>query len=299
LFETALGPAEFLAAMAEIELALGRRRDEPRWSARPIDLDLLLFGSLVLDAPGLSVPHPRMGFRRFVIEPAAEIAPDMRHPTILWTLAELRDHLRFAPPYVAIAGAPRAGKSALAADVSVSLGARLLADPTTRQTAAGAAAGPSADALASGPAWQREIELLGLRFNQLAMSGLASPSGGAGHAPNAAIGDYWFDQSLCVAAIAVPAEQAAEFRERWRAAAVQAPRPKLLVLLDAPLDWLWEQIEPTAEVRSWLNRESFAQLRQSIVDRATMQYRGPLLRLDSRQPEHARAELAAAVQAAN
>ena len=60
---------------------------------RTLDLDLLLYGDAVIDTPTLTVPHPRMSFRRFVLEPAVEIAGDMVHPTIGWTLERLLDHL--------------------------------------------------------------------------------------------------------------------------------------------------------------------------------------------------------------
>jgi hypothetical protein len=73
-------------------------------------------------------------------------------------------------------------------------------------------------------------------------------------------------------------------------------QPKLLVLLDAPVELLWNRAKT---LPSWLNRESFAQLRQAIVDRAAAPGRGPLLRLDCRHLEHARIELAAAIEAMN
>ncbi|HEX6725334.1 MAG TPA: 2-amino-4-hydroxy-6-hydroxymethyldihydropteridine diphosphokinase [Gaiella sp.] len=75
--ETELGPRELLAALLDIERRLGRNRgDEERWGPRTIDLDLLLYDDLVLDEPGLGVPHPRLHERRFALEPLAELAPD-------------------------------------------------------------------------------------------------------------------------------------------------------------------------------------------------------------------------------
>jgi 2-amino-4-hydroxy-6-hydroxymethyldihydropteridine diphosphokinase len=79
--ETELGPRELLDAMLEVERRLGRvRDDEERWGPRTIDLDLLLYGDLVLDEPGLAVPHPRLHERRFALEPLAEVAPDAAVP---------------------------------------------------------------------------------------------------------------------------------------------------------------------------------------------------------------------------
>jgi len=96
-------PAEDLArALQSIESQLGRDR-AVRWDARAIDIDLLLFGDEVIDSPDLSVPHPRMSFRRFVLEPAAEIAGYMIDPISGWTLSRLLRYLENAPRYVAVA----------------------------------------------------------------------------------------------------------------------------------------------------------------------------------------------------
>ena len=79
--ETELGPRELLDALLEVERELGRVRSEgPRFGPRPIDLDLLLHGDLVLDEPGLVVPHPRLHERRFALEPLAELDPALVVP---------------------------------------------------------------------------------------------------------------------------------------------------------------------------------------------------------------------------
>jgi 2-amino-4-hydroxy-6-hydroxymethyldihydropteridine diphosphokinase len=111
--ETSLPPEVLLARLQEIETRLGRTRGE-RWSARPLDLDLLLYDDVVLQTPQLALPHPRMAFRRFVLQGAVEIAPAMRHPLIGWSISQLWEHLITAPLHVAIAGADAATRSALA-----------------------------------------------------------------------------------------------------------------------------------------------------------------------------------------
>jgi 2-amino-4-hydroxy-6-hydroxymethyldihydropteridine diphosphokinase len=75
LIGTVLSPRELLNRLFEIERKLGRTRDGPRFGPRTIDLDLLLYGDDAIDEDGLTVPHPRMHQRRFVLEPLAEIAP--------------------------------------------------------------------------------------------------------------------------------------------------------------------------------------------------------------------------------
>jgi 2-amino-4-hydroxy-6-hydroxymethyldihydropteridine diphosphokinase len=74
-------PRELLERLLEIERELGRdRAAERRWGPRVIDLDLLLFGEEVIDEPGLTVPHPHLTERRFVLEPLHELGPELRLP---------------------------------------------------------------------------------------------------------------------------------------------------------------------------------------------------------------------------
>jgi len=77
--ETDLHPHALLDCLKEIEGDLGRRPRQP-WGPREIDLDLLLYGDRVVETDRLTVPHPRLAHRRFVLEPLAEIAPDARDP---------------------------------------------------------------------------------------------------------------------------------------------------------------------------------------------------------------------------
>jgi 2-amino-4-hydroxy-6-hydroxymethyldihydropteridine diphosphokinase len=78
--ETSLSAAELLDVLLEVEKGLGRVREE-KWGPRVIDLDLVLYGDEVIEGPGLTVPHPLMHERRFVLGPLAEIAPGVVHPT--------------------------------------------------------------------------------------------------------------------------------------------------------------------------------------------------------------------------
>lgn len=83
---TTLSPLQLLKACGDIEVAFGRDRSR---ADRMIDLDILLYGDVVLETPGLTVPHPKMAQRRFVLEPLAEIAPETIHPLTNVTVAEM------------------------------------------------------------------------------------------------------------------------------------------------------------------------------------------------------------------
>ncbi|HET6428095.1 MAG TPA: 2-amino-4-hydroxy-6-hydroxymethyldihydropteridine diphosphokinase [Phycisphaerae bacterium] len=87
---TDLTPRELLAVLNGIEHALGRRRPaEDRWGPRTCDLDILLMGDTVMETAELTIPHPRMHERLFVLRPLAQIAPRAVHPVLGKTIAEL------------------------------------------------------------------------------------------------------------------------------------------------------------------------------------------------------------------
>jgi 2-amino-4-hydroxy-6-hydroxymethyldihydropteridine diphosphokinase len=78
--DTELSARELLDRLLGVERSLGRRRNGPRFGPRTVDLDLLLYGDATIDEAGLSVPHPRLGERRFVLEPLAELDPALTLP---------------------------------------------------------------------------------------------------------------------------------------------------------------------------------------------------------------------------
>jgi 2-amino-4-hydroxy-6-hydroxymethyldihydropteridine diphosphokinase len=88
--DTTMGPRQVLEALLDIERARGRERPFPG-AARTLDLDLVLYGNRVIEARGLIVPHPRFRERRFVLEPLAEIAPELVDPVSGLTARQLLD----------------------------------------------------------------------------------------------------------------------------------------------------------------------------------------------------------------
>ena len=82
-------PLELLKSLREIEKTLGRAPDHPRNISRKIDIDLLYFGDIIMDSDELQLPHPRMHLRRFVLQPLADIRPDLILPGQSKTVREL------------------------------------------------------------------------------------------------------------------------------------------------------------------------------------------------------------------
>lgn len=85
-------PRQLIAAILALEQEMGRQRRQQK-GPRTIDIDILLFGSSVIEIPSLTIPHPKLHQRRFVLDPLAEIAPEARHPVLKRTIRELRDGL--------------------------------------------------------------------------------------------------------------------------------------------------------------------------------------------------------------
>ncbi|HVW03033.1 MAG TPA: 2-amino-4-hydroxy-6-hydroxymethyldihydropteridine diphosphokinase, partial [Planctomycetaceae bacterium] len=110
--QTDLEPLLLLDQLQTIEHQLGRVRDR-RWGPRTLDLDLLFYGSEVINLPRLIVPHPHLWYRRFVLDPLVEIAGDVVHPERGVSIQELRERLLLRPLACALAGGTSADRAAI------------------------------------------------------------------------------------------------------------------------------------------------------------------------------------------
>ena len=268
LVETSLAPESLLAVLKEIEQELGRTPDE-RWAARPIDLDLLLFAEETVDTPALTVPHPRMAWRRFVIEPAAAIAGDMIHPTTGWTITRLAAHLHDTRPYLALTGLSQTVRTEVAWHLVSLCGGHLVSAAELPPPGIGAA----------------------IRLPQSATESLESAFTEAVAALHAAaqqpsdrllVGDFWYGEWRAMARACVPAGALGQFEARWRSHRDKVLPPRLVVLLDTVPD---EEED-----------ELFALLRRSLLKELAKSDVGPVMRLTGLSMEAAVAEVAAAVE---
>lgn len=284
VLRTSLSPQNLLAELQAVETDLGRQRVE-HWGPRTIDIDLLLYGDRTLAAPDLVVPHPRMAWRRFVLEPAAEVAPEMLHPSTGWTIARLLKHLNQTPWYLAIAGPIGVGKSFLAAEIAEKSGARLLTEEFDPVRLEAFYSNPSSHA------WQIEIEFLEQRARQLAIGRVEW-----GRQDRPTVGDFWFEQSPAFARIWLHAEQVPTYRARWEEIRSLVVRPRLTVLLRAPLEVLLARIRTRGRRgEEFLTIEHLRRIEHALDEQATAA-EGPVLRLNAIDNQAAVVELLAAVE---
>ncbi|HVX09665.1 MAG TPA: 2-amino-4-hydroxy-6-hydroxymethyldihydropteridine diphosphokinase [Pirellulales bacterium] len=215
LIETTLGPLELLDRLQQIEHAAGRVRSV-RWGPRTLDLDLLLYGEEVIRADRLIVPHPRMVFRSFVLEPATQIAADMLHPSTGRTVGQLWTNLHSAPPYLAMMGPPGAGKTRLAREIAGRTDCDLVLDRPDELCGSPDCAGPGEGT---------ELEFLARRARSLGARGERDRSVWT-------ISDFWLPQSLAWAEARGGEPARARAEAAWRQLRHEASAPRFVAVFD-------------------------------------------------------------------
>jgi 2-amino-4-hydroxy-6-hydroxymethyldihydropteridine diphosphokinase len=144
-FETHASAREILELLQTIESDLGRQRRQ-RWDARSIDLDVVLHGQLVGGSSGLIVPHPRYTARQFVLQPACDVAAELRDPRFGWSLRRLTDHLSAGLPSLALVGGDLATRQELCRRLSSEHGIQTFAANPNSQSLPVVANAPAANA---------------------------------------------------------------------------------------------------------------------------------------------------------
>ena len=286
VLQTSLPAAELLDLLLQIESELGRLRNE-RWGPRRIDLDLLPYGDAAITEPGLVVPHPRMAWRRFVLEPAAEIAPEMVHPTSGWTIFQLLDRLNATPYYLAIAGSIGAGKTELARRLTARGAARRVAEEVDVERLTAFYADPASHA------WLIELQFLEQRERLL-----AAGAGAWQDRSVPTVSDFWFDQSAAFARVWLAPEQYARFEARFEAARRKVVRPRLVVLLESTGRQLHDRVLRRGRAcERGLTADTLERIARAVDRQTRRPDVGPVLRVESENWEAAVEEVSAALDA--
>jgi len=223
LIETDLSPHEVLGMLTAVENTLHRERGE-RWGPRTIDLDLLLYDDAVIDNQSvdgavLTIPHPRMSTRRFVLEPAAEIAGSLPHPLAGCSVQSLLENISQPHLHVAVVGVAGSGTSEVAAAIADTTLARCIRRPAPL---------PESGSLGR---WQ---ETLAAWTHPLQADTWPDESHGT-------ISDYWLELLVIAAAGHLQPEEMSRLRSEHAVFAQTTMAPNVAILLLATPESLLRQ----------------------------------------------------------
>ena len=265
LLETSLAPHELIVELQRIESELGRRRAEC-WGPRPIDLDILLLGETVVETSDLRIPHPWMALRRFVLEPAVQIAADFKHPLIGWTVGELLENLNRTPAIVVVTGLPGTDTTYWANWLAAEVAARAAFSVDSMRNASWQ--------LSSGRSVTEAIELL----HEWSQPFLPASFGDE----RLIVADRWCEEILAASRIVFSRQDYEQVEFAWRRQSPRLVAPQLLVVFhdEGPRG-------PNEDGGNSLYHEFWQRVRQPG--------RGPWLVLDASDDRRARRELSAAI----
>jgi 2-amino-4-hydroxy-6-hydroxymethyldihydropteridine diphosphokinase len=223
--KTTLSAVDLHKALGDIENKLGRAR-RGQWWPRTIDLDLLLFGKEIIDSPDLSVPHPQMHLRSFVLDGLCQLNGGLIHPVMGVSLNELNARLNgcnFAldpdrPQIVSIGGNIGVGKTTLAKKLAYYFGCKLLLEPYDENPFM-----PDVYAGKKELALDSQLYFLTSRIKQLDRNNLESG--------RICIGDYIFDKELIYARRLLDAQQLALYEKIYTPLAEQITAPALVIYM--------------------------------------------------------------------
>jgi len=249
VIKTSLSPLELLEELLKIERQLGRIRatESTGYEARTIDLDLLLYNDVILESPSLSLPHPRLHLRNFVLDPLVEVAPQWVHPQFRKTMVQLRaesedtatgEQLPFEHwtppifdffPYLAIEGNIGAGKTTLTQKIAMRFGVSEIHELFSKNPhLVDFYENPDIHALA--------VESFFLQDRAQQLSHFWK------HHKGKAVADYSFDKSLIFASQTLESSLFDSFQHTFTAAQKSIPTPDLILYLDTPVEQLHQQI---------------------------------------------------------
>lgn len=222
---TALSAEALHKKMAGIETSLGRDR-KAKWSPRVIDLDLLLFGDEIVNNPDLTIPHPQMHLRSFVLKGLCQLSPKLLHPVIKQPIDELAGRLGSAdfvldpelPQLVSIAGIIGVGKTTLTEKLSKLLGGQVLFEAYDKNPFL-----PDVYAGRKELALDSQIFFLTSRISQLNPGTL--PKG------QIIISDYVFNKELIYARRLLDAQQLSLYEQIYAALSTEIAKPVLVIYL--------------------------------------------------------------------